>query len=181
MASDSLTPSNGDGTGDFEPVGSCRLLVLLAGVGGIGIGYLSHSGSKTASGSSDKTGSQTAPTTTIAPPVLDNVDSSPNVYLPLHPLASEEHSISMRHPRRSNQLGYNVVSSPNSQETAPRGSQCRSLANARASGRDTANVHFSSSAASTSAPIPQPARLPSGCRVADQRHRRVELPPLCPG
>jgi len=97
------------------------VLVLLAGAGGIGIGYLSHSSNKADSGQSGKSASQTAPTTTSTIPAATTTTST------LAPATTDTSTPSDINgvfdfdaaSQTVSQMGYTVVSSPNSQETAP--------------------------------------------------------------
>ena len=98
-------------------------LILLAGAGGLGIGYLSHSSSKADSGQSGRSASHVAQTTTTATAPAAATTTTPTV-APTTTAPSTPSDINGvfnfdAASQTVGQLGYNVVSSPNSQEVAP--------------------------------------------------------------
>ncbi len=97
-------------------------LILLAGAGGIGIGYLSHSNSKADSSQSDRPGSHAAKTTTTttAPAAITSTSAVPPTTTPSSAPSDINGVFNFDAASQTvSQLGYTVISPPDDQETAP--------------------------------------------------------------
>jgi eukaryotic-like serine/threonine-protein kinase len=100
---------------------AAAVLVLIAAAVGVGIGYASHSPSSRSASKSTSIGSHSATTTIAASPPTSTTESTtaPSV-VATTPQSSASTSFNFNTASQTvDQLGYNVVSSPNDQEPGP--------------------------------------------------------------